>query len=107
MGRKVALGAAGNWFIADQWLSGDTSFPQGFLHVYLLYGLSQAFNIQFFIGFIMLALSVVLLIAGVATKQKPLGFHVVALNWAVVAAVWVITYLALYLAPSLVAGASA
>ena len=103
----LALGAAGNWFIADQWLSGDTSFPQGFLHVYLLYGLSQAFNIQFFVGFILLALSVVLLIAGVATKQKPLGFHVVALNWAVVAAVWVVTYLVLYLAPSLSAGASA
>ena len=103
----LGLGAAGNWFIADQWLSGDTSFPEGFLNVYLLYAISQAFNIQFFIGFALLVVSIVLLIAGVASKQRPLGFHVVALNWAVVAATWVLTYLALYLAPSLAAGAAA
>jgi len=103
----LALGAAGNWFIADQWLSGDTGFPEGFLNVYLLYAISQAFNIQFFIGFILLVISIVLLIAGVASRQRPLGFHVVALNWAVVAATWVVTYLALYLAPSLAAGAAA
>lgn len=99
----LALGAGGNWFIADQWLSGDTSFPQGFLNVYLLYALSQAFNIQFFIGFALTVISIVLLIAGVATKERPLGFHVVALNWAVVAAVWLVTYLALYLVPALAA----
>lgn len=102
----LALGAGGNAMIAAQWVSGDTSFPPGFLNVYLLYALNQAFNIQFFIGFGLLALCVVLVIAGIATKERSLGFHVVALNWAVVAAVWVVSYLALYLAPALAAGPS-
>lgn len=97
----LGLGAGGNWFIADQWLSGDTSFPEGFRNVYLLYAMSQAFNFQFFIGFALMVISIVLLIAGVATKKQPLGFHVVALNWVVVAAVWVGAYLVLYLAPAL------
>jgi len=103
----LLLGAGGNWFIADQWLSGDTGFPQGFQNVYMLYELNQKFNIQFFIGFVLLALSIVAIIAGVATKSRPFGFHVVALNWAVVAAVWVVTYIVLYLAPALTAGAQA
>jgi hypothetical protein len=103
----LLLGAAGNWFIADQWLSGDTGFPQGFQNVYMLYELNQKFNIQFFIGFILLALSIVAIIAGLASKSRPFGFHVVALNWAVVATTWVITYIALYLAPALAAGAQA
>lgn len=103
----LAFGAGGNAMIAAQWLSGDTSFPPGFLNVYLLYALNQAFNVQFFIGFGLLALSVVLVIAGISTKERPLGFHVVALNWVVVAAVSVVTYLALYLVPALAAGPSA
>ncbi len=103
----LALGAGGNALIAAQWLSGDTSFPPGFLNVYLLYALNQAYNVQFFIGFGLLALSVVLVIAGISTKERPLGFHVVALNWVVVAAVSVVTYLALYLVPALAAGPSA
>ncbi len=100
----LSLGAAGEWFIATQW-SGDTSFPPGFLNVGLLYAFAQAFNLQLFIGFGLLALSTVLVIAGVATQEKPFGFHVVALNWAIVAVVWVVAYLALYVAPSLSAGA--
>lgn len=103
----LLLGAGGNWFIADQWLSGDTGFPQGFQNVYMLYELNQKFNIQFFIGFVLLALSIVAIIAGLATKSRPYGFHVVALNWAVVATFWVVTYIALYLAPALAAGAQA
>jgi heme/copper-type cytochrome/quinol oxidase subunit 3 len=103
----LLLGAGGNWFIADQWLSGDTGFPQGFQNVYMLYELNQKFNIQFFVGFVLLALSIVAIIAGVATKSRPFGFHVVALNWAVVAGVWVVTYILLYLAPALMAGAQA
>jgi heme/copper-type cytochrome/quinol oxidase subunit 3 len=103
----LLLGAGGNWFIADQWLSGDTGFPQGFQNVYMLYELNQKFNIQFFIGFVLLALSIVAIIAGFASKSRPFGFHVVALNWAVVATTWVVTYIALYLAPALAAGAQA
>lgn len=103
----LLLGAGGNWFIADQWLSGDTGFPQGFQNVYMLYELNQKFNIQFFIGFVLLALSIVAIIAGLANKTRPFGFHVVALNWAVVATTWVVTYIALYLAPALAAGAQA
>lgn len=102
-GLGLALGAGGYTFLASQW-SGDTSFPEGFLHAYLLYGLAQAFNIQFFIAFALLALSTVSVIAGFSTREKPFGFHVVALNWAVVAGVWLITYLALYVAPSLAGG---
>ena len=102
-GLGLALGAGGYWFLASQW-SGDTSFSPGFLHAYLLYGLAQAFNIQFFIGFALLALSTVAVIAGLATREKPWGFHVVALNWAVVAGVWLVAYLALYVAPSLSGG---
>ncbi|RYG29815.1 MAG: hypothetical protein EON93_15980 [Burkholderiales bacterium] len=103
----LLLGAGGNWFIADQWLSGDTGFPNGFQNVYMLYELNQKFNIQFFIGFVLLALAIVAIIAGFATKSRPFGFHVVALNWVVVATVWVVTYIALYLAPALMAGAEA
>lgn len=103
----LVLGAAGNWFIADQWLSGDTGFPEGFQNVYMLYELNQKYNIQFFVGFILLALSIVAIIAGIASKSRPLGFHVVALNWAVVAIFWIVTYIALYLAPALSAGAQA
>lgn len=104
---SLLLGAGGNWFIADQWLSGDTGFPQGFQNVYMLYELNQKFNIQFFIGFVLLALSIVAIIAGLASKSRPFGFHVVALNWVVVATFWVVTYIALYLAPALAAGAQA
>ncbi len=103
----LLLGAGGNWFIADQWLSGDTGFPEGFQNVYMLYELNQKFNIQFFIGFVLFALSIVAIIAGLASKSRPFGFHVVALNWVVVAATWVVTYIALYLAPALAASAQA
>jgi hypothetical protein len=94
----LLLGAGGNWFIATQW-QGDTAFPPGYLDTGLLYSLSRAFNMQFYIGFALLALSSVLVIAGVATRERPLGFQVVALNWVVVALTWIGTFIFLFVLP--------
>jgi hypothetical protein len=97
-GAGLLAGLGGNWFVATQW-QGDTAFPGGYVNTYLLNALSKAFNTQFFIGFAALGLSTVAVIAGLATRERPYGFHVVALNWIVIAAVWVVTYLALYVLP--------
>lgn len=94
----LLLGAAGNWFIATQW-QGDTAFPPGYLDSGLLYSLSRAFNMQFYIGFALLAVSTVLVIAGVATRERALGFQVVALNWVVIVATWSMAFWFLFVAP--------
>ncbi len=65
----LLLGAAGNWFIATQW-QGDTSFQPGYLNADLLYALSKTFNTLFYISFPLLALSTVLVIAGIATREN-------------------------------------
>lgn len=102
----LLLGLGGIWFIVEQW-SGDTMFAAGSIGPLWLYAMSRAFLIQFFIGFALLALATVSVIAGIATHERPLGFHIVALNWLVVAATWVVAYLALYVAPPLLSGAGA
>ncbi len=102
----LLLGLGGVWFIVEQW-SGDTMFAAGSVGPLWLYAMSRAFLLQFFIGFALLALSIVAVIAGFATKERPLGFHVVALNWLVIAVTWVVTYVALYVAPPLLSGAGA
>lgn len=94
----LALGAGGNWLIATQW-QGDTAFPEGYLNTYLLNALTRAFNTQFYFGFAALALCSVLLIAGVSTRERPLGFGFAALNWIVVAVVWLVFYVVFHLAP--------
>lgn len=101
----VALGLAAGaaYFIVEQW-AGDTLFPPGSVNDQVLYMATRAFLIQLFVGWVLMAVFTVLTIAGFATADKPLGYHLVALNWAIVAAVWVIAYLVLYLAPSLFAG---
>lgn len=105
-GGALLLGLGGVFFVVEQW-SGDTMFPTGSVGPLWLYAMARAFLLQFFIGFILLALSTVAVIAGFATKDRPLGFHVVALNWIVVAATWLVAYLALYVAPPMFSGASA
>jgi hypothetical protein len=50
---------------------------------------------------VLMAIFTVLTIADVATADKPLGYHLVALNWLIVAIVWVGIYVALFWAPSL------
>lgn len=94
----LLLGAAGNWFVATQW-QGDTAFPPGYLNADLLYAFSRAFNMQFFIGFALFAVSTVLIIAGIATREKPMGFQIVALNWIVIAAIWLAMWVFLYVVP--------
>ena len=94
----LLLGAGGNWFIATQW-QGDTAFPPGYLNADLLYAFSRAFNMQFYIGFALYAVSVVLVIAGFATKERPLGYQFVALNWIVIAVIWLAMWLFLYVLP--------
>jgi heme/copper-type cytochrome/quinol oxidase subunit 3 len=102
----VALGLAAGaaYYIVEQW-SGDTLFPPGSVNDQALYMATRAFMIQLFIGWVLLAIYTVLTIAGLATADKPLGYHLVALNWLIVAVVWTLTYLALYLAPTFFAGA--
>jgi hypothetical protein len=92
------LGAAGNWFIATQW-QGDTSFPPGYLNADLLYALSKTFNTLFYLSFALFAVSTVLIIAGIATREKPLGFQVVAINWIVLAAIWLVLFVVLFVTP--------
>lgn len=94
----LLLGAAGNWFVATQW-QGDTAFPPGYLNADLLYAFSRAFNMQFFIGFALFAVSTVLIIAGVATRERPMGFQIVALNWIVIAIIWLVMWAFLYVLP--------
>lgn len=94
----LLLGAAGNWYIATQW-QGDTAFPPGYLNADLLYAFSRAFNMQFYIGFALYAVSVVLVIAGFATRERPLGYQVVALNWIVIAVIWLAMWVFLYVLP--------
>ena len=94
----LLLGAGGNWYIATQW-QGDTAFPPGYLNADLLYAFSRAFNLQFYIGFALYAVSVVLVIAGFATKQRPLGYQFVALNWIVIAVIWLAMWVFLYVLP--------
>lgn len=94
----ILLGAAGNWYIATQW-QGDSAFPPGYLNADLLYAFSRAFNMQFYIGFALYAVSVVLVIAGFATKERPLGYQLVALNWIVIALIWLAMWVFLYVLP--------
>jgi len=94
----LLLGAAGNWFIATQW-QGDSAFPPGYLNADLLYALSKTFNTLFYIGFALFAVSTVLVIAGVATRAKPLGFQVVAINWVLLAASWLVIFVVLFVLP--------
>jgi hypothetical protein len=94
----ILLGAGGNWFIATQW-QGDSAFPPGYLNADLLYAFSRAFNMQFYIGFALYAVSVVLVIAGFATKERPLGYQIVALNWIVIAVIWLAMWVILYVLP--------
>ncbi len=97
MGALVA-GLGGCAFIAMQW-QGDTAFPPNFLNTYLLNGLTRAFLVQVGLGFVLLAIPAVLAIAGVVTRERPLGFRLAALNWVIVAAVWVIFYVACHVIP--------
>jgi len=94
----LLLGAAGNWFIATQW-QGDSAFPPGYLNADLLYALSKTFNTLFYFGFAVFAVATVLVIAGVATREKPLGFQVVAINWVVLAASWLLIFIAVFVIP--------
>ncbi len=94
----LLLGLGGCALIAMQWL-GDTAFPPGFMNTYVLNGLTRAFLVQVGLGFAFLAICSVLVIAGVATQERPFGFRLAALNWIMVAAVWVVFYLACHVAP--------
>lgn len=94
----LLLGAAGNWFIATQW-QGDTSFQPGYLNADLLYALSKTFNTLFYAGFALFAVSTVLVIAGFATRERPLGFQAVAINWVLLAAIWLVLFVVLFVIP--------
>jgi hypothetical protein len=94
----LLVGLAGCAFIAMQW-QGDTAFPPDFLNTYLLNALTRAFLMQVGLGFVLLAIPSVLAIAGIVTRERPLGFRFAALNWIVVAVVWIVFYLACHVLP--------
>ncbi len=98
----LALAAGAAYFIVEQW-SGDTLFQPGMVNDQVLYMATRAFMIQLLAGWVLLAVYTVLTIAGLATADKPLGYHLAALNWLIIAVVWVVAYLGLYVAPSLLA----
>lgn len=95
----LGLAAGGAYYAVTQW-SGDTSFIPPMLDAPLLYMVTRAAMIQLFVGWILLALYTVLAIAGFSNPAKPLGFHLVELNWIIVVIVWIVVYLGLYLAPN-------
>lgn len=102
----VALGlsAAGAYFVIGQW-SGDTAFEPPAVNVLVLYMVTRAALIQLAIGWVLLAVYAVLSIAGLATAGKPMGYHLVVVNWAIIAIVWAALYLGVYLSPGLFGGA--
>jgi hypothetical protein len=94
----LLLGAGGNWYIATQW-QGDTAFKPGHYDTGFLYALSKAFNTQFYLGFVLFALTSVAVIAGFASRERPLGFQLAAVNWIIVAGVWLLSWVFLYVMP--------
>lgn len=97
----MAAGAA--YFIVEQW-AGDTMFKPGSVNDQVLYMATRTFLVQLLVGWVAFAAYAVLTIAGVATSGKPLGFHLVVLNWMVVALVWIAIYVGLFALPDLMAG---
>jgi hypothetical protein len=101
----VALGlaAGGAYYVITQW-SGDTSFAPPMLDMTLLYMITRTAMIQLFVGWVLLAIYTVLAIAGVSNPGKPLGYHLIELNWIIVVAIWILIYLGAYLAPHQLGG---
>ena len=97
-GAALVFGAGAAFFIVEQW-SGDTAFAPGSVNTVWLYMSTRSFLIQLVLGFLFLAVGAVLAIAGIATTEKPLGFHLVALNWIVVSVVWLLMYIGLFVLP--------
>ena len=97
------LSAAGAYFVIWQW-SGDTAFDPPAVNVIVLYMATRTALIQLAIGWVLLAIYTVLSIAGVATAGKPMGYHLVVVNWVIVAIVWAALYLGLYVSPGLFGG---
>lgn len=95
----LGLAGAGAWLIARQW-SGATLFPAGSVNTGWLYTITRAWLLQFYAAFALVAVFIGLTIAEMATRARPLGFHLVALNWLIVVAMWIGAYLVLYAAPS-------
>jgi hypothetical protein len=100
---SLGLAAGGAYYIVTQW-SGDTSFAPPMLDMTLLYMITRTAMIQLFIGWVLVAIYTVLAIADVSNPGKPLGYHLVELNWIIVAIVWIVVYLAAYLAPHQLGG---
>lgn len=102
----VALGlaAGGAYYVVEQW-SGDTAFEPPAVNVIVLYMTTRAALIQLAVGWVLLAIYTVLSIAGISNAGRPLGYHLVIVNWAIVAIVWAALYLGLYASPGLFGGA--
>lgn len=99
----LGLGAGGAYYVITQW-SGDTAFEPPALNVMVLYMATRAALIQLFAGWLLLAICSLLSISGIAHAGKPLGYHLVVLNWTIVVAVWVVVYAGLYLLPGITGG---
>jgi hypothetical protein len=100
----LGLGAAGAYFVVQQW-AGDTAFEPPAVNVIVLYMATRTALIQLAVGWVLLAIYTVLSIAGISNAGKPLGYHLVVVNWAIVAIVWAALYLGLYVSPGLFGGA--
>lgn len=97
-GLALVLGAGAAFFIVEQW-SGDTTFQPGSVNTVWAYMSTRSFLIQLVLGFLFLATGAVLAIAGFATADKPMGFHLVALNWMIVSIIWVLIYVGMFVLP--------
>ena len=100
----LSLAAGGAYCVVQQW-AGDTAFEPPAVNVIVLYMATRTALIQLAIAWVLLAVYTVLSIAGISNAGKPLGYHLVVVNWVIVAIVWAALYLGLYASPRLFGGA--
>ena len=99
----LAAGAGAAGLIITHW-GGSVLYPAGSPNVAWLYMATRAFLMHLVIGYVLLIAVIALILFDVARPERPMGAHLVALNWVVVAVVWLGAYVGLYLAPALAHG---
>lgn len=99
----LGLAAGGAYYVVTQW-SGDTTFLPPAFDATFLYMATRTALIHLAISWVLMAIYAVLAIAGISNAGKPLGYHLVVLNWVIVVIVWVALYLSLYVVPGLTGG---
>ncbi len=96
----LAAGAGAAALIITHW-GGSVLYAPGSPNVAWLYMATRAFLLHLLVGYVLLIIATGLVVFDVARPHRPMGVHLVAVNWVIVAAVWLGAYLVLYLGPAL------